>query len=147
MPKQSIYERDPRVPRVLGGGFGLRSNTELDILSAANIFFCRTGTHRAMYGERFTHGRKTLALPREPYPGPGAYRTVRTLGWAEKPARAMKWDFLPKPEKFPDFFDGARTRFRSAPAVSFPKGLPPLQKWQTPGPASNCPVSGYTTVS
>jgi hypothetical protein len=142
-----IYQRDPRLPRVLGGEFGVKSSTELDILSSANIFFCKSGTHRTMYGERFTNGSKTLALPRKPFPGPGVYRTISTLGFAEKPKTGMKWNFQLKVVKEPDFFDGTRTRYRSLPAISFTRSLPPRNTWHTPGPAANAPVCGYTSVS
>merc|ERR1719228_800884 len=64
---------------------------ELDRLSSITPFFCKTGTHRAAYGETLLdHGRRFNTKEQDKLqktgkhwkstPGPGAYRTPRALG-------------------------------------------------------------------
>ena len=147
MPRRSIFERDPRLPRIRGGKFGALNTKELDLLSAASVFFCHTGTHRAMYGERFTSASQVRALPSQPLPGPGAYKTVSTIGQADQTITDMKWNFHFRQPNQIDYSDGSRTRYHSSPAISFTKSTPLVNKWQTPSPVSNCPTSGYTSTS
>lgn len=74
--------------------FGQRMTEEMDTLASNNPFYCKTGTHRCPQGEELlTHLRtrndKQLdELVKEgrhwkATPGPGAYRTTRTIGDGE----------------------------------------------------------------
>jgi hypothetical protein len=101
-----------------------------------------------MFGERFApKAPKTLALPRDPYPGPGAYRTLSALTVKEKPYRAMLWDFKPRVQKEADSYDGCRTRYRSSPHISIPKAVFVNKDAGYPGPGRYGPISGFTSVA
>lgn len=75
--------------------FGQRLTEELDTLASNNPFFCKTGTHRCPQGEELLTGIRTrddkqiATLIKEGRqwkvtPGPGAYKTTRTVGDGEE---------------------------------------------------------------
>lgn len=74
--------------------FGRRLSEELDTCASNNPFFCKTGTHRCPQGEelltdlRVRDDSQIEQLVKEGRqwkvpPGPGAYRTTRTIGDGE----------------------------------------------------------------
>ena len=141
MPVPDV-KRDPRLPRVKGGSFGIRTDSMLDRISKASPFFAKHGTHRASHAgavltpnSRFDVSKFTeLKLTGRHWkftPGPGTYRTPSTFN------RAFSADTV----------SSSRTTHRQAPsarmlgpAVRFAEGA------DSPGPFHYSPVCGYTTV-
>ena len=134
--------RDPRLPRVRGGSFGVRTDSMLDRLSNASPFFSKYGTHRAPHAsailsplarfddDKFNdlilsgrHGKFT--------PGPGSYRTPYSL------QRAASADTVLSSRTTHRRTPNARML---GPSVRFPE----LQ--DSPGPFHYSPSCGYTTV-
>ena len=135
-------KRDPRLPRIKGGSFGIKTDSMLDRLSTASPFFAKTGTHRATHASavltslsRFDDNKfSTLKMSGRHWkltPGPGTYRTPSAL------TRAMSADTVLSSRT-------THTRSPSArmlgPTNRFPENL------DGPGPYHYSPVCGYTTV-
>ena len=141
MPKSEV-RRDPRLPRVKGGAFGVRTDSIFDRISTASPFFAKFGTHRASHAcavltqnSRFDERKFTeLKLTGRHWkftPGPGTYRTPTAM------SRALSADIVLS----------SRTTHRQSPSarmlgpsIRFPELL------DAPGPFHYSPVCGYTTV-
>jgi len=141
MPQPEV-KRDPRLPRIKGGSFGIRTDSMLDRISSASPFFAKYGTHRASHGgavltplARFDESKfSELKLSGRNWkltPGPGTYRTPSAM------SRAFSADTVLS----------SRTTHRQSPSarmlgpsIRFPDFI------DSPGPFHYSPVCGYTTV-
>jgi hypothetical protein len=143
---------DPRLGRIHGGSFSRRIPGELDMLSTASPFFCNSGTHRAAFGERFSHkAKKTLALPRDPYPGPGAYKTATVFCKEFKPmrCRSAEFDRMRRKTKLRDsvdYYDITKSYLTREQRFPFSKDKVFKDLKITPGPPDYQPWCGYTSI-
>jgi hypothetical protein len=134
-------KRDPRLPRVRGGQFGIKTHSIMDRISSASPFF-RLGTHRAPHGDAYLNDvgkfdmRKFNSLQLsgrcwKSTPGPGAYRTPYSLN------RALSADIV----------SSSRTICRRSPsAIMFGPSSRAKSDPDSPGPVDYSPACGYTTV-
>jgi len=134
-------KRDPRLPRIKGGLFGLRSDAMLDRISTASPFF-RTGTHRAPHANSVLNqvfqfdllkfkALKSTGRHWKTTPGPGTYRTPFSLN------RSHSLDTV----------NSSRTVVRRSPsAILFGPSPRSLIEVSSAGPFHFSPTCRYTTV-
>lgn len=161
--------RDVRLHLAPKFSFGGRHPSELDRLATNTPAYCKSGTHRAPFGETLLdHGRrfdkKSYAkLVKEgrhwkATPGPGAYRTPRTMGHTQSDEAIMHfaherlpiWKFGTGPQsKF--VYDNVGTSGKTPGPGTYrtwteldtgsKRGGSPVPRWPT------APISGDVMVS
>lgn len=93
--RKLVTAKDPRYASSPAFSFGRRNDAELNNMSANNVFFCKSGTHRCAQGQKLlddlrrrddksfeklcNSGQQWKSLP-----GPGAYRIARYMGLKQR---------------------------------------------------------------